>query len=93
MEQLALLFPTVTFTLSFEEEQGWGGEIEFKSDTHKVIEDYENKCRDCDAINSVEYCDECQIDVCSKCLDLSEANPEDVSTCETHSKVEKVAVE
>lgn len=91
--KLALLFPTLEIQLSYEEETGWGGEILFKGDEMTELESYENKCRDCDAINSLDYCDTCAIDVCSKCLDFREANPNDVKECETHSALAgKVAV-
>lgn len=87
IQKLSEQYPNLTFTLSFEEEQGWGGEATYKNGVETITEDYDNKCRDCDAINTVEYCEDCQIDVCSKCMDFSEANPDDVKTCEKHGKV------
>lgn len=91
--KLAELFPTLEIQLSYEEEQGWGGEILFKGEEMTELESYDNKCRDCDALNTLSYCDECQIDVCSSCLDFREADPDDVKACETHSQMaEKVAV-
>ncbi len=84
IQRLSQQYPTLNFNLSYEEETGWGGEIDFVAGEGTEIESYENKCRDCDAINTLEYCDTCEIDVCSECKDMNEADPEVVAECEEH---------
>ena len=84
MEKLSALVPNCVVTLSFEEEQGWGGEYEFVNGEMTAEHGYESKCRDCDAEDTLEYCDNCDINVCSQCHDMNEANPEAVAECEEH---------
>ena len=47
MITLSKQFPTLLFTLSFEEETGWGGEIEFLRGQGTVLSDYGWRCREC----------------------------------------------
>jgi hypothetical protein len=82
--KLSTLVPNCVVTLDFEEETGWGGEYEFVRGEMTAESDYENKCRDCDSENTLEYCDTCAIDICSDCHDMNEANPDDVAECEEH---------
>jgi hypothetical protein len=84
MEKLSAQYPSLLFTLSYEEETGWGGECEFLRGEMISKSEYENKCRDCDSEDTLEYCDTCAIDVCSECKDFNEANMEDVAECEEH---------
>jgi hypothetical protein len=87
IEELSRQYPNITMKLSYEEETGWGGEIEFNNGETITLEEYENKCRDCDEINTVEYCDTCAIDVCSECKDVTEADPEELAECEEHREL------
>lgn len=41
IEKLSSQYPEATFTLSYEEEQGWGGEIEIKNGNATQIEEYD----------------------------------------------------
>ena len=84
---LSSQYPECEMVLSYEEETGWGGEIMFSDGQATEIDHYENKCRDCDSNNTLEYCDTCSIDVCSECKDMNEANPEDVAECEEHREL------
>ena len=84
---LSSQYPECEMILSYEEETGWGGEIMFSDGQATEIEHYENKCRDCDSNNTLEYCDICSIEVCSECKDMNEANPEDVAECEEHREL------
>lgn len=65
--KLSQQYPTLKFTLSYEEEQGWGGEVEILNGEINQLEEYEDKCRNCEEINCLEYCDECGDNVCSGC--------------------------
>lgn len=67
IEKLSSQHPNLTFRLYYEEEQGWGGEIEYTSGDGKVILEYDDKCHECDEINSMDYCDECGCNVCLEC--------------------------
>ena len=64
---LSSQYPDLLFTLSYEEETGWGGEMELLRGTIISHNEYENKCRDCDSINTLGYCEDCENDVCSAC--------------------------
>ena len=82
--KLSEQYPNCTFTLSFEEETGWGGEYEYTNGEEKEIESYENKCRDCDAINTMEYCENDCGEICSDCHYMGEADNEIAKECEIH---------
>ena len=82
--KLSEQYPDVTFNLSYEEETGWGGEVEFENGAHTTLEEYENKCRDCEALNSMEYCDNDCGEICNECNYLGEADLDCVAECDTH---------
>ena len=54
-------------TLEYEEEQGWGGTNEYLRGVETRIEEYDDKCWECDAINNLDYCEECECNVCLSC--------------------------
>ena len=85
LTKLSLLVPNCLLTLNYEEESGWGGEYEIVRGEVTELFSYESRCRDCDEMDTTEYCDECAIDVCSSCYNFDEANPEDVKECQTHA--------
>jgi len=65
---LSSQFPSLDFNLSFEEETGWGGEINFKDGESELISEYGWKCRECDnEEDGTPWCDECEFDVCPSC--------------------------
>ena len=84
IEKLSSQYPSLTFNLSYEEETGWGGEIDFVAGEGTEVESYDNKCRDCDALNTLEYCENDCGEICSSCNYLGEADMENVMECEVH---------
>jgi len=84
IEKLSSQYPTLLFTLSFEEETGWGGEMELLRGEVISISEYDNKCRDCDETNTLDYCDNDCGQICSSCNYLGEADLEAVAECQTH---------
>ena len=67
LEKLSAQYPTLLFTLSYEEETGWGGECEFLRGEYIAGLEYNTKCNECDAYDTLEYCEDCENDVCSFC--------------------------
>ena len=84
LTNLSSQYPDLLFTLSFEEETGWGGEWEILRGVVISQSEYESKCRDCDAEDTLEYCEDCGNEMCSKCNWLGEADLEAVAECDTH---------
>ena len=84
IETLSSQYPNLEFNLSYEEEQGWGGEVEFKNGQSTEIESYDTKCRDCDSINTMEYCENDCGEICSSCNYMGEADLDYVAECDTH---------
>jgi hypothetical protein len=80
LTNLSSQYPNLLFTLSYEEETGWGGEIEFVNGKTITHEQYDNKCRECDTADCLEYCEDCENDVCSEC----NFGAEDI--CDTHKE-------
>ena len=65
--KLSKEYPELLFTLSYEEETGWGGECEILRGEIISESIYENMCRECDGTDCIEYDDEKEVDVCQKC--------------------------
>lgn len=84
IEALSAQYPDVEFNLSYEEETGWGGEYLFIDGNGTEIEVYNNKCRDCDALDSLEYCDNGCGEVCDECHYMGEADLDEVAECDEH---------
>jgi hypothetical protein len=84
ISKLSAQYPTLLFTLSYEEETGWGGEMEFLRGEVISESEYENMCRDCDSTDTVEFCEDCGNDICSSCNWLGEADLDGVAECQTH---------
>ena len=82
--KLSSQYPTLLFTLSYEEEQGWGGEMELLRGKVISESDYESKCRDCDAEDTLDYCENDCGQICSACNYMGEADLECVKECQTH---------
>ena len=83
--KLSSQYPNLLFTLSYEEETGWGGELEILRGKVISESEYENMCRDCDATDQMEYCENDCGEICGNCNWLGEADLEAVATCQTHS--------
>lgn len=84
MIHLSKQYPTAVITLSYQEEQGWGGEVELVAGEITSSQEYESQCMDCDAYDCLEYCDDCDGNICSKCNWLGEIDLEYVKDCPTH---------
>jgi hypothetical protein len=84
IEALSTQYPHVEFNLSYEEETGWGGEYLFIEGDGTEIEVYNNKCRDCDSLDSLEYCDNGCGEVCNECHYMGEADLDEVAECDEH---------
>ena len=84
ISKLSAQYPTLLFTLSYEEETGWGGEMEFLRGEVISESEYDNMCRDCDAVNEMEYCENACGEICNVCHWLGEADLEAVAICQTH---------
>ena len=82
--KLSAQYPSLLFTLSYEEETGWGGETEFLRGEQISISEYSNKCRDCDSEDTLDYCENDCGEICSACNYLGEADLECVKECQTH---------
>jgi hypothetical protein len=85
-------YPTATLELEYEEETGWGGAITFVNGEAEETEEYDNKCRDCDALNTLEWCETCENELCSECNNTSEADLDTLKECETHKHLAKETV-
>jgi hypothetical protein len=84
LQKLSSQYPNLLMTLSYEEETGWGGEMEFLRGEIISESEYENMCRDCDATDQMEYCENDCGEICGNCHWLGEANLEDVANCDEH---------
>jgi hypothetical protein len=82
--KLSAQYPSLLFTISYEEETGWGGECEFLRGEQLKGSEYDNKCRDCDSENTLDYCENDCGEICSKCNWLGEADLDCVKECQTH---------
>ena len=86
IEALSAQYPDVEFDLQFEEETGWGGNYIFSNGEGTEIESYENKCRDCDSLNTLEYCENDCGEICSECHYMGEADIDTAKECEEHKQ-------
>ena len=84
LQKLSAQYPTLLFTLSYEEETGWGGEMEILRGEVISESEYDNKCRDCDAEDEMEYCESDCGEICNACHWLGEADLEAVAECDDH---------
>ena len=82
--KLSSQYPDLLFTLVYQEETGWGGEMELLRGEVISESEYDNQCRDCDATDQMEYCDNDCGEICSNCNWLGEADLEAVAICQTH---------
>lgn len=84
LQKLSSQYPTLLFTLSYEEETGWGGEMEFLRGEIISESEYDSMCRDCDATDQMDFCEDCEETICSNCNWLGEADLQAVAQCDTH---------
>jgi hypothetical protein len=67
LERLSKQYPTLLFTLEYEEETGWGGEMEIVNGKTLSESEYSNICRQCDETDALEYSVETGYETCTKC--------------------------
>ena len=65
--KLSNQYPDLLFTLSYEEETGWGGELELLRGEVISEAEWDNQCRECDETDCMEYNDEKGVEICQKC--------------------------
>jgi hypothetical protein len=82
--KLSIQYPTLNFNLSYEEETGWGGEITLLNGFITTVEEYGSKCKDCESLDTLEYCDNDCGEICSDCNYMGEADLDQVAECEDH---------
>lgn len=82
--KLSSMVPNCVITLSWQEEQGFGGETEFVNGEITSNSEYDSQCRDCEEYNCLEYCDEGCGEICNKCNYLGDADLDCVKECQTH---------
>ena len=89
LKTLSSQYPDLLFSLSFEEEGGWGGEWEILKGKIISSTEYGWKCKECDHMeDETPYCDTCEFDMCPSC-GWGEPMEEDRAQCEEHKdKVE-----
>jgi len=85
--ELSRQYPDITIENEWEEEQGYGGTLVFQNGTEEETEAYDSKCRQCNELDTMEYCEPCDANICSNCK-YAEFAPEVM--CETHKEKEKV---
>lgn len=84
LQKLSAQYPTLLFTLSYEEETGWGGEMEILRGEVISNSEYGWQCRECEHIeDETPYCDTCDFDMCPSC-GYGEPRDEDRAECQTH---------
>ena len=88
IEKLSEQYPDLLFTHSFEEEQGWGGELEILNGNLLSESQYDWKCRECDyEADESPYCETCCYDMCPNC-GYGEPDDEDRAKCDEHKEEE-----
>jgi len=68
ISKLSAQYPNLLFTLSYEEETGWGGECEFLRGEKISESEYGWMCRECEHTeDETPYCEGCEWDMCPNC--------------------------
>lgn len=81
IEKLSAQYPELLMTLSYEEETGWGGEMEFLNGNVISNSEYGWQCKECDHTeDETPWCDECEYDICPSC---NWGEPDE--RCQTHA--------
>ena len=84
LNKLSSQYPTLLFTLSYEEESGWGGEREYLRGECISESEYDSKCSACDSYDTLEFCDNDCGEFCSECNEGSWQDEEAMAKCQTH---------
>jgi hypothetical protein len=84
IQKLSAQYPNLLFTLSYEEETGWGGEMEVLRGEVISNSEYGWMCRECEHTeDETPYCEDCEFDMCPSC-GYGEPVEEDRAKCPTH---------
>ena len=80
LAELSSQYPDLLFTLSYEEETGWGGELEILRGKFISNSQYGWQCRECDhKEEETPWCDDCEFDMCPSC---GYGEPDEI--CQSH---------
>ena len=82
--KLSEMYPTLEFDYEYEEEQGWGGELEILRGNVTTNLEYETRCYSCDSYDCVDYCENDCGQFCSECQEGSWRDEEAMKECQTH---------
>lgn len=76
-------YQEIEFNLVYEEETGWGGEVEILNGIMTRVNQYNWKCSNCDfsTEDDIEYCDDCESRPCPNC-----GSTETETTCNAHAQ-------
>ena len=85
MEKLSEQYPTLLLTLEYEEEQGWGGEIELHHGKVSADSQWDSKCYACHSTDCIDYCENDCGQFCSECNHGNWINEQAMAECQTHS--------
>ena len=81
LEKLSAQYPELLMTLSYEEETGWGGEMEFLNGNVISNSEYGWQCKECEHQEAeTPWCEECEYDICPSC---NWGEPDE--RCQTHA--------
>lgn len=84
IQKLSKQYPDLLFTFNYEEETGWGGEIEILKGKIISESEYDWQCRECgNTEDETPYCETCEYDMCPKC-GYGEADEDLQRKCPTH---------
>jgi hypothetical protein len=84
LTKLSNLVPNSLLTLEFEEETGWGGEYEIVRGEVKELAEWENRCYECDSLDTKEYCENECGEFCLSCNSGSWQDEDAMAECQTH---------
>ena len=80
LAELSSQYPDLLFTLSYEEETGWGGELEILRGKFISHSQYGWQCKECDhKEEETPWCEECEYDMCPSC---GYGEPDEI--CQSH---------
>ena len=84
LTNLSSQYPSLLFTLSYEEETGWGGEIEILRGEVISQSEYGWMCKECDhKEEETPWCDDCEFDICPSCGYNESSEP-----CDEHKEID-----
>jgi hypothetical protein len=67
VSHLSEQYPKVSFTLEYQEEQGWGGQFTYINGEITYSLQYESQCRECDMYDCIDWDEETEDEFCKEC--------------------------